>query len=145
MAEVSPAADPVAKDVALVVGGNFTPHAMGGAFTRILDRLRAAPAAHLDAFERLYVTPGLDSRALSRLHLDSFLEIMRPLAPERVRTLADRLLRQYDSALSIADHAAGQEMSLVEALPPGETSRFIQRLDDRRRSLRVLLGQPGGG
>ncbi|MGH7117571.1 MAG: hypothetical protein ACREFP_01005 [Acetobacteraceae bacterium] len=35
-------------------------------------------------------------------------------------------------------------MSLIEALPPGETTRFVQRMDDRRRTLRALLGGAPG-
>ena len=136
--------DEVERDLRIIVGGNFTPHALLDEFAAILGRLRGAPSAYLDAFERLYLAPGLDVRTLSRLHLDAFLERMRPLAPDRVRMLGQRLLRQYDGALAIADHAAGQEMDLVEALPPGETSRFVQRLGDRRRTLRALLGEPAG-
>jgi hypothetical protein len=139
---VVPQPDRVESDLRIIVGGNFTRHALGGEFTRILDRLRGAPDAYLDAFERMFITPALDAHTLSRLHLDGFLDRMRPTSPARVQALADRLLRQYDAALSIADHAAGQEVSLVEALPPGETSRFVQRLDNRRRTLRVLLQRP---
>ena len=141
----APQSNWVDSDLRIIVGGNFTGHALGDEFTRILGRLRTAPDAYLDAFERMFIIPGLDAQMLSRLHLDGFLDRMRPIAPARVQVLTDRLLRQYDAALSIADHAAGQEFSLVEALPAGETSRFVQRLDDRRRSLRVLSGQLGKG
>jgi hypothetical protein len=143
MAVVSEAGD-IERDVRTIVGGNFTPHALGSGFTRILERLRAAPIAYLDAFERLFVLRDLDARTLSRLHLPSFLERMRTFSPERVKLLAERLVRKYDTALSIADHAIEQEMDLSEALMPGETSRFVQRLNERRRTLRVLLGQPAG-
>jgi len=32
----------------------------------------------------------------------------------------------------------------MEALPPGETTRFVSRLNRRRQTLRTLLGAGGG-
>jgi hypothetical protein len=132
----------VEDDLRTIVGGNFSLDALGDEYMRILQRLRAAPAAYLDAFERLFLAPNTDARTLSRSHLPNFLELVSSAAPERVRSLSQRLLRQYDAALSIADHAAEQDFSLSEALGSGETSRFVQRLDERRRTLRAMLGQP---
>jgi hypothetical protein len=134
----------VEDDLRTIVGGNFSPDALGDEYTRILQRLSAAPAAYLDAFERRFLAPSVDPRTLSHLYLPSFLERVASAAPERVRALSQRLLGRYDSALSIADHAAEQDFSLTEALGSGETSRFVQRLQERRRTLRAILGQPPG-
>lgn len=135
--------DQVERDLRIIVGGNFTPHALLGEFRAILERLHAAPGAYLDAFERDYIARGLDARILSRLHVDAFLDRMRPFAPERVRTLAQQLLRQYDGALAVADHAREQDFALTEALP-GQLSRFVQRLEEQRQTLRALVGGPAG-
>lgn len=132
------------RDLAVIVGGNFTPDSLGPEHDRILERLRAAPAAYLDAFERLFLARGANAQVLSDLRPEAFLAELQSVAPERVRTIAERLVRRYDSALSVADHAAATEGDLTEALPPGETTRFVSRLNRRRQTLRTLLGTAGG-
>lgn len=141
---VTSRAGQIEDDLRTIVGGNFSLDALGDDYARILQHVRAAPLAYLDVFERLFLAPGVDPRTLSRLYLPSFLQRVAAAAPERVRALSQRLLGQYDAALSIADHATEQDLNLMEALPPGETSRFVQRLEERRRTLRQLLGQSPG-
>lgn len=132
------------RDLAVIVGGNFTPDALGPEHGRIVQRLRAAPAAYIDAFERLYLARGANAQVLARLRPEAFLAQVQSVAPDRVRTIAERLVRHYDSALAVADHAAASETDLLEALPPGETTRFVSRLNRRRQTLRTMLGTAGG-
>lgn len=131
--------------VLMIVGGNFTPDALGPEeHRRILARLRADPRTHLDAFERLFLRGRPDSRAQSRLHLPNLLRLLGDVAPDRVRALAGRLLGQYDAAMSLADEAPEGRERLLEALPE-ESRRAAQRLDMRRRELRGLLSGGEGG
>lgn len=139
----SPQPDQVERDLHMIVGGNFSIDALGHEHTEILKRVRAAPLAYLDAFERLFVARGSLRQDQSNLFLPSFLKLVADVAPDRVRSLATRLLGQYDAALSIADHAIEHDPNAMEALPE-RTSRMIRHMDQRRRQLRVLLGQPGG-
>ena len=132
------------RDVTMIVSGNFNPDALGPNYDRILQRLRAQPAAYLDAFERQYLARGANAQLLAQLRPAALLEELQTIAPDRVRTIAQRLVRHYDSALAVADHAAASETDLTEALPAGETTRFISRLNRRRHTLRTLLGTAGG-
>ena len=131
----------IEQDVLQLVGGNFTPDALGPAYDAILARARAAPDAYLDAFERLFLRTPIDPKVHSGLHLPGLLRLLADRAPERVRALAGQLLSQYDAATRITDDAS-ERAAVLEALPP-ETSRFVQRLDRRRDELRAILGQGG--
>lgn len=135
----SPVEAQVERDVLQIVGGNFSPDALGPAYDQVIARLRAAPDAYLNAFERLFLSGRrLDARAQSRLYLPSLLRLLGDAAPARVRSLAERLLGHYDTAMSVADDAAERDHDL-ESLPP-PTARLVQRLDSRRRELRDILG-----
>ncbi|MGH7117572.1 MAG: hypothetical protein ACREFP_01010 [Acetobacteraceae bacterium] len=58
--------DQVTRDLGIIVGGNFTPHALLGEFTAILERLHATPGSYLDAFQQDYLAPAW-TRELSRI------------------------------------------------------------------------------
>ena len=129
----------IENDVRLIVGGNFSKDALGRAYDAILARARARPANYLSVFERLFVSRRLAPSAHSNLHLPHMLEIVADLQPQRVRQLANALLRHYDSAMSVADSLVEEDGSL-EALPPA-TSGMAKRLGRRRNTLR-RLAQP---
>lgn len=130
----------IERDLGLLVGGNFSPDALGDLHERVLQRLRARPEAYLDAFERIFLAPRADLRGQSGLYLAGFLKRLSDADPPRVQSLARRLLDQYNTALAVADHAREQDFALTEALP-GRLSHFVKRLDEQRRQLRVLLGE----
>ena len=77
------------RDLAIIVGGNFTPDALGPEHGRIRERLRAAPAAYLDAFERLFLARGANAPTLARLRPEAFLAQLQSVAPDRVRTITE--------------------------------------------------------
>lgn len=131
--------DQVDRDVLLIVGGSFTPDALGPEYERVLARVRGAPDAHLDAFERLFLRARMDARAHSRFHLPGLLRLLADRAPDRVRSLAARLVAQYDTAMSITDDI-GEGAAVLEALPE-DSRRVVQRLDRRRNELRAILGR----
>ncbi|MGH7107336.1 MAG: hypothetical protein ACREF0_20240 [Acetobacteraceae bacterium] len=55
--------------------------------------------------------------------------------------LARRLLDRYHTAQAMADHAREQNFALAEALPDS-ISGFLRRLEEQRRQLRALIGEP---
>jgi hypothetical protein len=120
---VSPQASEVEHDLRMIVGGNFSLDALGPEYEHILQRVRAAPIAYLDAFERLFTAPRIDPRVQSRLFLPSFLQLVADVAPDRVRAIASRLIGEYNAALGSADHAVGRAQNIEEARPE-DTRRF---------------------
>lgn len=128
----------IEEDVRQIVGGNFTPDALGPDRHReVIVRVRARPEEYLRVFESLFLGTRFDARSHSHLYLPSFLSLVADVAPDRVRSAASRLLQHYDTAMSVADDAIERALPL-EALPE-DTSRMVQRLDTRRRELRALL------
>lgn len=131
------------QDVLQIVGGDFTSDALGPEYARVVARVHASPRDYLAAFERMFVGPRASARHLSQLHLPTFLRLVADAEPAAVRALVGRLLGQYDTALSVADSAAEADATYSERLPE-ETSRFVTRLDRRRKELRALLQAPAG-
>ncbi|MGH7160495.1 MAG: hypothetical protein ACREFS_10515 [Acetobacteraceae bacterium] len=81
----------------------------------------------------------LHERILDRLRAkpEAFLDAFERL----FLALARRLLDRYDTALTMADHAREQDFALAEALPDS-ISGFVRRLEEQRRQLRALIGEP---
>lgn len=128
-------------DIHKIVGGHFTPDAFGpDVYDAVLSRVKADPRAYLDTFETLFLSTNFDAQAQSSLYLPSFLKIIYPLAPERARASATRLLKQYNAVLVVYDDA--RDKDALFRLLPEETVRMIQRLDIRRKELHALLSPP---
>ncbi len=123
-------------DVMLIVGGNFTEDALGPLYHAVLTRLRNAPSAYLDTFERLFVARPVDARQLSKLYLAAFLQRLASAAPDRVRALAGRFLGQIDTAVHAMEQTV-EEIGALEALPQ-ETAFAVENLEIRRREFRLL-------
>ena len=128
--------------VKLKVGGQFTPDTFG------LDDYRAInqavldnPDAHLDAFERLFLSPRPTRRALSELHFPSFLLGLRAVRPQRVEALARRLGGLMNS---LARHQASEAEGLSESSDARieEVARQRRQLAARREALADVL-RPG--
>lgn len=130
--------DPTMRDdLDLVIGGAFSPDEIGPeAYEAVAARVRANPAPYLQAVEESFLGARFDALAQARLHLPRLFELLHGTDPD-VRRVARDLLRHYESALLIYDQAVSRD-ALDQALPE-ETVNLLIRLDDRRRTLRVLL------
>jgi hypothetical protein len=127
--------------VTLVVGGRFTPDTFGPEeYREILAAIVAMPGEHMDAFEALFVRDRPTRRALTELHLEFFLGLLRERLPERVTAVARRL---ESMMASLARHQAGEaaenEMSPVRATD--EIARQQRQLARRREGLAAILGR----
>lgn len=144
MSDTSPPVDPdqVHADVAMVVGGHFTPDSIGpDAHQAVVDRIRAHPAAYLEAFESRFLGADFDPLAQSELYPAVLLEIVEEADPDAARATADRMLRHLDGTLLLVDRAR-DGAALAEVLDE-DTMRLATRLDDRRRELRALVERGG--
>jgi hypothetical protein len=129
------------SDILLIVGGDFTPSAMGAeGYNQVLARARSRAAEYLDAFEALFLGTKFDAQVQSRLYLPTFLGYLREVAPGRVRALAAHLLKQYDAILVVFDQIP--DKAALDQLLPSETANFLVRLNDRRLELKPLTGEP---
>lgn len=127
--------------VLLKVGGAFTPDTFG------LDEYRAInkavlddPDAHLDAFERLFLSPRPSRRAVTELHLPDFLKGLLHRRRERVEGLARRLGHLM---ASLARKQAGEAESAAEGADDAaidEIARQRRQLTRRQEGIATLLG-----
>jgi len=95
--------------VLMFVGGNFSSAALGPQYQQVLDAIDADPRAHLAAFQQLFLAKSPSRRALTDLHLDSFLLHMNRHLPQEARAAARRLLGR------MASLARAQEQEAAEA------------------------------
>jgi hypothetical protein len=124
-------------DLMTMVGGGFTPASLGPeVYDEMLARARANVDAYLDRFEALFLGPAFDAKQQSSWQLPHVLGLLADAAPERVRSIAERLLRQYEAVLVVHDEADQQALAGVL---PDEAMSLLYRLDDRRRELQRLL------
>ena len=129
------------EDITLIVGGHFTPDALGpDVYDAVVARAKGHADAYLDVFESMYLGPKFDAELQSRLYLPSFLQLVYTSSPDRTRQAASRLLKQYDAILVVYDNASDKQ-ALFKLLPD-ETVRLLQRLDIRRKELQELLPSP---
>lgn len=122
--------------VAIVIGGNFTPDALGSNHAAILSAIRADPTGHLAAFEHMFPAGAALQDALVEAHLPAFLAIVAPLAPEPTRRVVNRLLSATTAI------ASAQRAEYTEAETATETNEIARRaalLADRRLDLQALF------
>ena len=130
--------DEIEADVMLMVGGDFSPMALSPeGYNAVLLRARARVNDYLDAFERLFLGIKFDAPVHSRLHLPTFLSLLKGAAPDRVKQLARHLVTQYDSILVLYDQIPDKKM--LDDVLPVETANYLVRLNDRREQLRQLI------
>jgi hypothetical protein len=126
--------------VRLKVGGAFTPDTFDLATYRAINQaVLDDPDAHLDAFERLFLSPRPSRRAITELHLPDFLRGLQHLRPERVQSLAQRLGQLM---ASLARKQAGEAESAAEASDTvvDEIARQRRQLARRQEGIAALLG-----
>jgi hypothetical protein len=135
-------------DILIIVGGHFTPDALGPeVYEEIRARAQARAQEYLDVFESLFLDSGVDAATLSRLHLPAFLRLLFNAAPERVRQIAERLFQQHDTANTDRAEdlrAEALPISIAETEPRPEAEReaderVTQRMERRRIELQELL------
>jgi hypothetical protein len=128
--------------VQLKVGGRFTPDTFGPeAYAAINRAVADDPDAHLDAFERLFLSPRPSRRALTELHLPAFLQGLQHLRPQRVQTMA----RQLSAVMaSLARAQAGEAESTRNARPAriDEIARQRRQLARRRAAIAGIVADP---
>lgn len=126
--------------VLLKVGGAFTPDTYGLAEYRAINQaVLADPDAHLDAFERLFLSPRPSRRAITELFLPDFLAALRRLRPQRVDALARRLGKLMTS---LARKQAGEAESAAEGADDAATdeiARQRRQLARRQQGIAALL------
>jgi hypothetical protein len=124
------------RDIMLIVGGNFTEDALGPLYQEVLTRLRGAPSAYLDTFERLFVARPVNAQQLSKLYLPSFLQRLAGVAPDRVRALAGHLLGQIDATAREMEQVVAEIGALDPQ--PQEVTFAVENLQIRRREFQQL-------
>lgn len=127
---------PIEHRVAMIVGGNFTADALGPQYDATLQAVAQAPADHLAAFDRLYLSPAADTRRFADLHLPRFLEIVAPLLPGPVAQAAAALGRRFSA---VAQQQEAEMADATEAVTAQDTARRRRRLIARRAELNALL------
>lgn len=130
----------IRNDVLIMVGGHFTPQALGrDVYDQIIARARASAGAYLDVFTVLFMGPNFDPVSQSDLSIPTFLQSLADVEPARTKTVAEQLVKQYDAVLTL--HDAATDRSALSQLLPEETVRLMQRFVSRRRELSAMLGQ----
>ncbi|CAN5495674.1 hypothetical protein BH10PSE14_BH10PSE14_36810 [soil metagenome] len=127
---------PTEHRVAMIVGGNFTADALGPQYDAALQAVAQAPADHLAAFDRLYLSPSADARGFADLHLPRFLEIVAPLLPGPVAQAAATLGRRFSS---VARQQESEMAEASEAATANDVARRRRRLVARQGELNALL------
>jgi hypothetical protein len=128
----------IEADIRTIVGGHFSPDSLSPeVYKAISARATRAAAAYLDVFDAMFLGEHFDAREQSRLFLPSFLKLVRESAPDRTRRSVARLLKLYDAVMVVYDDARDKAM-LFKTLPD-ETGWMLERLEMRRKELRLLL------
>lgn len=123
--------------VLLQVGGRFTPDSFGPeAYEEIIRAVMDDPDAHLDAFERMFLSPRPSRNELTEMFLPDFLQFLANQRPERVRDLARRLAALIGSL-------ARQQAREAESLAEGSDEQFDEIARQRRQLGRRRAGLGG--
>ncbi|MDB5676271.1 MAG: hypothetical protein JWM65_3253 [Sphingomonas bacterium] len=133
---------PIEHRVALIVGGNFTADALGPRYEATLRAVAQAPADHLAAFDRLYLSATADPGRFADLHLPRFLQIVAPLLPGPTAQAAATLGRRFNSVAQHQEAEMAEAAEAAEAATAQDVARRRRRLIARRNELNALL-RPG--
>lgn len=137
MSEQQPSVEQIEADLRLMVSGKFAPDHIGpDAVREITARARANAAGYLDVFERMFLEPDFDAFAQSDLRIPAVLTFFADVESERVRSLAEKLLKRYNAVLVVFDSVTDKEV--LQNILPLETLNLSIRLDRQRAALRNL-------
>ena len=132
------AQDPIKEDILKIVEGVFSPAAVGpDRYNETIARIRSRAGAYLDVFEGMFLGTQFHPEAQSNLYLAAFLNLLKDVETERVRTMTEALLTQYDAVLVVFDQVT--DRSMLDQLLPSTSADFLLRLNDKRDALRRLL------
>ncbi len=124
------------RRVWMVVGGKFTPDSIGPTeYDRVVAAIRAAPAAHLQAFRSLFLTGRPNADYLTDLHLPNFLKIVAPVAQAEVRKIAQMMTSRL-AGLSNAHETEAEASESVERID--ELARRRRRIEIHQHNLTQL-------
>jgi hypothetical protein len=130
--------DAIKQDIMMIVGGHFNQAAIGpDRYEETVERVRSQADAYLNAFEEMFLGINFDPQSQSSLYLGGFLKFLLDVAPQRVRDITERLLKQYDAILVVFDQVA--DKSMLDQMLPSSSADFLLRLNDRREALRRLI------
>ena len=130
----------VEQDIAIIVGGSFSPDHIGPTkYQQIVRRVRAAPDRYLQAFERQFLRPGVEPLALADLYLPEFLRLLADRAQQKVQALGARLAAVYSSA--IPSGAREDWEALDDEGEPDEPTRRRRRLEQHLATLGAMTGR----
>ena len=122
--------------VRLIVGGNFTRDALGSLVEEVNRAVKADPAAHIRAFEKLYLTGKPNRRAITELFLGNFIARIRATHPQDARRLVEKLQGLMGSLARVQESEALENTQDPAAT---EISRQRLQLEQRRTELAKLL------
>jgi hypothetical protein len=130
----------VDQDIAIIVGGSFSPDHIGPtAHQQIVRRVRAAPDQYLQAFERRFLRSGVDPLDLADLYLPVFLQLLADRAPQQTHALGARLAAVYSSAIP---RGAREDWEALDGEgEPDEPTRKRRRLEQHLATLGAITGR----
>jgi hypothetical protein len=130
----------VDQDIAIIVGGSFSPDHIGpAAHQEIVRRVRAAPDQYVQSFERRFLHPGVDPLDLADLYLPAFLQILAERAPQQIQALATRVAAVLSSA--IPRGAREDWEAFDDEGEPDEPTRKRRRLEQHLATLGAMTGR----
>jgi len=130
----------VDQDIAIIVGGSFSPDHIGPtAHQQIVRRVRAAPDRYLQAFERRFLRSGVDPLDLADLYLPAFLQLLADRAPQQIHALGARLAALFSSAIP---RGAREDWEALDGEgEPDEPTRKRRRLKEHLATLGAISGR----
>lgn len=125
--------------VRIMVGGGFSPASLGPLYDQILAAFDADPAAHLEAFRRLYLVGPPDRIALSDLPLGNVIQRAMRTHPAQAGVAARVLLDRVNALAQVQEREA---LETVNGEGVNEINRA--RLERQRDAITRMLGNAQG-
>jgi hypothetical protein len=128
----------IENDINIIVGGNFTPDAMGpDVHGAILARVRTRPRDYLTKFEEMFLLKQLDPHLHSKLYLPRLLEILIVLRPRDTRRITNQLLSLYLTFVHTEINVSRDSPSFTS--PINDEESHLKQLRIRQHQLSELL------
>lgn len=126
--------------IELLTDGHFSAKSAGpDAYQAVVETVRSHPDEALAEFTATFLGAAFDPQRHARVFPETLLKVLREVAPDRVRQVAESLLRHYDGVLLIYDRSADKEAVLANL--PDDAKFAAVRLLQRRAQLRAMVGE----